>query len=75
LSLLTPRIHYSSASIVTKLRTGGLGSILDRDRDSFSLPPCPDRLWNPSSLQSNGNWRLCPGGEAAGAWGWPITFI
>jgi hypothetical protein len=29
-------------------------SILDKDRESFSPPPNPDRFWGPPSLLSNG---------------------
>jgi len=32
----------------------------------FSSPPCPNRLWGPSSLLSNGYRGCFPGGKAAG---------
>jgi hypothetical protein len=33
---------------------------------------CPERLWGPPSLLSNG---YLPGGKAAEAWSWPFTSI
>jgi hypothetical protein len=36
--------------------------------------PCrPDQLWGPPNLLYNGYWGLFPGGNAAGAWSWPLT--
>jgi hypothetical protein len=35
---------------------------------------CPDRPWDPPSLQYNW-YRVFPAGKAAGAWRWPPTSI
>jgi hypothetical protein len=44
-----------------------------RVRIVFS-PRRPDRIWGPSSFLSNGyRWEAFPGGNAAGAWSWPLT--
>jgi hypothetical protein len=44
----------------------GWGTIPGRDK-IFASPYCPDHLWGPPSLLSDGYWRLLPGGEVVGA--------
>jgi hypothetical protein len=39
----------------------------------FSSPHCPDRLWGPPNLLSNGYQGSFPRGKAAGAWSLPLT--
>jgi hypothetical protein len=48
-------------------------SSLCRSWEFFTSPPCPDLLWGPSSLLSDGYQGSFPGGKAAGAWSWPVT--
>jgi hypothetical protein len=43
-----------SVGIATGYRLEGRGSILGRDKRFFPIPHCPDRLWGPPSLLSNG---------------------
>jgi hypothetical protein len=48
---------------VTRLQAGQLGfydSIASRGWEFFSSPLCPDWLWVPPSLLSNGYWELFP---------------
>jgi hypothetical protein len=33
----------------------------------FCLPQCPDRIWGPPSLLSNGYWGFLPRDKAAGS--------
>jgi hypothetical protein len=51
--------------IAMDARSGFGSSIPDEGWKFFSSPPCPDRLWGPSSLLSNGygggGWALSQG--------------
>jgi hypothetical protein len=48
----------SSVGIVTGYMLDRLGSIPGRDKRYFSSPQCPDQLWGPPTLLSNGYWGL-----------------
>jgi hypothetical protein len=48
------RSRVSSGSIVSDYGLDGLGSIPGRGKGFFLYPLCPDRLWGPPSLLSNG---------------------
>jgi len=68
--------RVSTASIVTRLRTGrpGLDSRQGQCWDFFfSSPPLTDRFRCPSNLLSNGH--LSAGGKVAGVWSWPLSSL
>jgi hypothetical protein len=46
-----------------------------RGWEFFSSPPCPDQLWGPPSLLSNGTRDSFSRGKPVGAWIWPLTSI
>jgi hypothetical protein len=50
----------SSVGIVTGYGLDDRGSIPGGGYEFFSSTPCPDRLWGPPSLLSNGYWELFP---------------
>jgi hypothetical protein len=52
--------------VVQRWATGWMigDSSPDKGWEIFSSPPCPDRLWDPPSLLSNGYQELFSGGEA-----------
>jgi len=55
-------INNRSVDTVTVYELDNRGSIHGRSWEFFSLIPCPDRLWGPPSLLSNGYWMLFPWG-------------
>jgi hypothetical protein len=62
----------SSVSIVTGYWLDGLGLIRGSVRCISSLQ-CPDQLWGPPSLPSNGYRDSFPRGKMVRAWSWPLT--
>jgi hypothetical protein len=53
---------------------GDRGSILGSWKRFFLWPLCPDRLWGPPNLLTNGYEGSFPRGQsAAGAWRWSLT--
>jgi hypothetical protein len=52
---------------------GFQGSIPGRGSEFFSSPSCPERLWGPPSLPSDGYRGFFARGKAVGAWSWPLT--
>jgi hypothetical protein len=56
---------------VTGMAVGGSSPC--KGWEFFSSPPCPNRLWVPPSLLSNGYQGLLPGGKVARAWNWIST--
>jgi hypothetical protein len=73
---LKPRSRDSAVGIATGygLDNGGVGIQVPVGSRIFSSSSCPDRLWGPPNLLSNGYQVLFPGGKAAGSWSWPLTF-
>jgi hypothetical protein len=65
----------TSVGIATGYRLDDRSSIPGGGWEFFSSTPCPNRLWGPPSLLSNGYWDLFPCGKAAGAWSWPLASI
>jgi hypothetical protein len=56
------RNQDSSVSIVTGYELDSWNSILSGGKRFFSTPQCPDRIWGPLSLLSNGYLGLFPQG-------------
>jgi hypothetical protein len=65
----------SSIFLLVALGYGLGGSNPGRGWEFSSSPLRPDRLWGPRSLLSSGYQGSFPGGEAAGAWSWPLTIM
>ena len=67
--LIFVRAGISPVSIATRYGLDGPG-IVSRGGEIFRTRP--DRPWGPPSLLYN-EYRVFPGGKAAGAWRWPPT--
>jgi hypothetical protein len=52
----------SSVGVATDYRLNDWGSNSGRGQEFFFMMPCPDWLWSPPSLLSNGYWQFFPGG-------------
>jgi len=67
-------IDCHETRLIERYELDDRGSIPGRSWKFLSSPPCPDRLWGPSNLLSNGC-RGFPRIKVAGASSWPLTSI
>jgi len=65
-------ITYDWGSMVTKLRSIGLGLDTQQELRFLSSPPCPDIFWRSPSLLPVGKGAVCPCGGVDGPWSWSL---